>query len=126
MKQWKWIDGYVGKYKISSSGEVKSYSRKKPFILKSALNTYGYPFVILCKDKHKLMVMVHRIVASTFIPNPNNLPQVNHKDENKQNNNVDNLEWCTHKYNLCYGTRIQRIKEIAARKKAAVKSVNQC
>ena len=54
------------------------------------------------------MIGVHRLVASSFIPNPHNLPQVNHKDEDKSNNNVTNLEWCSSKYNINYGTRIQR------------------
>lgn len=54
---------------------------------------------------------IHRLVAQAFIPNPDNLPCVNHKDENPNNNNVDNLEWCTQKYNCNYGTRVDRIME---------------
>lgn len=54
-------------------------------------------------------VKIHRIVATAFIPNPNNLPQVNHKDENKKNNHLENLEWCTPKYNMEYGTRMNKI-----------------
>ena len=55
--------------------------------------------------------MVHRLVAQAFIPNPDNLPEVNHKNEDKSNNTVDNLEWCDHKYNNNYGTKIERIKK---------------
>lgn len=54
-------------------------------------------------------VKIHRIVAMAFIPNPNNLPQVNHKDENKKNNRLENLEWCTPRYNMEYGTRMNKI-----------------
>lgn len=71
-------------------------------------NGHGYLHLTLCKNGKQRHVYVHRLVAEVFIPNPNKLPEVNHKDENKQNNNVNNLEWCTKKYNNCYGTKNER------------------
>lgn len=71
----------------------------------------GYERIMLCKNKKVILFYVHRLVAQTFIPNPNNKPQVNHIDEVKSNNNVNNLEWCTQKYNNIYGNRIKKTKE---------------
>ena len=68
----------------------------------------NYLAIGLTKNHKQVTFSVHRLVAETFIPNPNNLPCVNHKDENKYNNSVDNLEWCTHEYNNSYGTRTIR------------------
>lgn len=68
----------------------------------------GYKQVCLTKDNKKSTKKIHRLVAMAFIPNPDNLPCVNHKDENKANNNVDNLEWCSFEYNTKYGTRAER------------------
>ena len=70
----------------------------------------GYEHVLLKKEGKQFHYKIHRLVAIAFIPNPNNYPFVNHKDENKQNNNVENLEWCTAKYNLNYGTHNDRMK----------------
>ena len=79
----------------------------------------GYLFVHLTNGKGKLKnEKIHRLVAKAFIPNPDNLPEVNHIDENKYNNCVDNLEWCSVKYNRNYGTRYQRIWETRKSKKA--------
>lgn len=108
---WKDIEGYEGLYKISDKGRVKSIGYGKERILKPANNGRGYLLVGLCKNNEKKHFLVHRIVAQAFIPNPQNLPQVNHQDENPSNNSVENLEWCTAKYNNNYGTRIQRINE---------------
>lgn len=102
---WKDIDGYEGHYRISNFGRV--YSIKSGILLKQK-NKRGYLEVGLCKNgKHRYM-QTHRLVALNFIPNPENLPNVNHKDENKQNNCVSNLEWCTVKYNINYGSRTER------------------
>lgn len=79
----------------------------------------GYLNVKLSKDNIAKTISIHRLVAKAFIENPKNLEQVNHKDENKQNNNVENLEWCTHKYNQNYGTK----KKVVAEKIS--KAVNQ-
>lgn len=107
---WKDIEGYEGLYQISSLGQVKSlkdkYGNSREKILKQDKNVYLQ--ITLYKNGKKKTFLVHRLVAITFIDNPNNLPMVNHKDENKENNCVDNLEWCNARYNLTYGTAIQR------------------
>ena len=108
---WKDIDEYEGLYQVSNLGRVKSIGYKKERILKPGRDKDGYLFVSLCKNHKIKYCRIHRLVALTFIPNPNNLPEVNHKDEDKTNNRVKNLEWCDHKYNNNYGTRIQRINE---------------
>lgn len=87
------------RYKVSEDGRIKGLDGR---MLKQATDTRGYLFVTLnnnCKQYH---LSVHRAVALCYIPNPHNFPQVNHKDENKTNNNADNLEWCTNKYNSHY------------------------
>ena len=94
-------------YEIYTDGKIWSYKYKK--FLKPATTKNGYQIVQLSDNEGKAkMYYVHRLVAQAFIENPNNLPCVNHKDENKQNNSVENLEWCTHKYNWNYGTCIER------------------
>lgn len=105
---WCPIKGYEGLYEVSDKGRVRSLKFGKERILKPGRMTKGYLTVGLCKNGEQKMYLVHRLVAKTFIPNPDNLPQVNHKDENKENNSVQNLEWCTDKYNTNYGTRTQR------------------
>ena len=110
---WKDIKGYEG-YQVSNFGNVRSlnYNKtKKIKILIPSLDNYGYNYLLLYKNSKRKHFTVHRLVAQAFIPNPNNLPQVNHKDEDKTNNCVENLEWCTNKYNCNYGTRNVRIKE---------------
>lgn len=115
MEIWKDIKGYEGIYQVSNKGRVKTMARyinsksnsksfRKEKILKP-INVLGYQKVCLI-NKFKF---IHRLVAETFIPNPQNLPCVNHKDENKTNNSVENLEWCTHAYNNSYGTRLERV-----------------
>ena len=106
---WKYILGYEGLYKISNKGRVKSIGYGKERILKPANNGRGYLKVDLCKNGDKKWCLVHRLVAQAFIPNPNNLPEVNHLDENKENNRVENLEFCDRKYNCNYGTTKQRM-----------------
>ena len=105
---WKDIKGYEGLYQISNFGYIKSlhYSGgTKQKIMKFGKDKDGYLQIILTKNKKHKVYKVHRLVAQTFIPNPDNLPQINHRDENKQNNNVNNLEWCSNKYNSNYGTK---------------------
>lgn len=93
MENWKDVPGYEGLYQISNLGNVKSlYSNK---ILKPSIDKYGYTRFSATKDKIQKTLIIHRLVAKLFIPNPNNLPQVNHKDGNKNNNCKNNLEWCT-------------------------------
>lgn len=120
---WKNIKGYEGLYQVSNYGKVRSLDKKvkgsnqygKIFFvtkkgkqLKSRIKN-GYCNVHLIKNGVLKEFTIHRLVAEAFIPNPNNLPQVNHKDENKANNYVENLEWCTRSYNCSYGSRCERI-----------------
>ena len=105
---WCPIKGYEGLYEVSDQGRVRSLKFGKERIMKPQRNTCGYLMVVLYKNGEKNNCMIHRLVSQTFIPNPDNLPQVNHKDENKENNSVHNLEWCSSKYNTNFGTRNQR------------------
>ena len=112
MEEWKDIEGYEGKYQISNYGRVKSfYKNKDGKILKSHDNGHGYKDITLHKDGEKDHYYIHRLVAIYFIPNPNNLPEVNHKGENKENNTVYNLEWCDREYNLSYNSGRKRRAE---------------
>lgn len=109
---WKPVVGYEDLYEVSSFGRVKSlnYNRTGKEKIRKPLKTkYGYLQVNLCKDGKPKNFKVHRLVAENFIPNPLNLPQINHKDENKENNFVENLEFCDAQYNTNYGTRNERI-----------------
>lgn len=108
---WKDIKDYEGHYQVSNQGRVKSLKRVKEQILKPGRDKDGYLFVILYKNNKMKYCFIHRLVAQSFIPNPQNLPQVNHKNEDKTDNKVDNLEWCDSKYNNNYGTHIQRQAE---------------
>lgn len=104
---WKNIKNYESIYEISNLGRIKSL--KKGIILKQFKNTNGYFQVELWKNKKGKKFLVHKLVAENFIPNKNNFSFINHKDENKENNCTNNLEWCTAKYNCNYGTRNSRI-----------------
>lgn len=111
MEEWKAIPGYEGLYEVSNKGNVRNVRRNT--LLRLPKNNNRYIRVSLCKNGIKTGLTVHRLVAGAFIPNPDNLPEVNHKDEDKTNNRVENLEWCDHKYNMNYGTRNIRAKETA-------------
>lgn len=115
MEIWKDIEGFEGLYQVSDEGRVKSLKYGKEKILKGG-KARGYLIVQLCKDGKQVMKFIHRLVAEAFLPNPNHLPQINHKDEDKTNNNVLNLEWCDSKYNSNYGTRNKRIVEKLSRR----------
>lgn len=119
MEIWKDIEGYENLYQVSNYGRVRSVDRyvnylrggkrlMKGKIIKQTSTTLGYKQVKLCKDGKSKNNLIHRLVAESFIPNQYNLPEVNHIDENKSNNRVDNLEWVTHRYNVNYGTAQQR------------------
>lgn len=112
---WKDIKGYEGLYQISNMGNVKSlnYNRtKEERIKKPGVDSNGYLRVILCREGNCKTLFVHRLVLMTFAPISNmDKFDVNHKDENKQNNCLSNLEWCDRKYNNNYGTRNQKISK---------------
>ena len=128
-EQWVDIIGYEGLYQISNLGRVKSLEKswitgrggirhQEEKLLKLGKTKDGYLYVTLYKNGKPKLFKVHRLVAVHFIPNPNNLPQVNHKDEVKTNNIVINLEWCTHQYNNNYGTRNERVGKAMLNHKA--------
>ena len=119
MEEWRDIEGYEGLYQVSNYGRVKSLERnvttgfgdrhiKEKIIILNQLPN-GYLYYCLSKNNKKKGFYIHRLVAETFIPNPNNLPEVNHKDEDKTNNCIENLEWCDRSYNINYGTCKKRI-----------------
>ena len=105
MEEWKNVIGYEGLYEVSNKGNVRNVRRNT--LLKLSKTNDGYIQVHLYKNGIRTGFKVHRLVAQAFIPNPDNLPEVNHKDEDKTNNNVTNLEWCTAKYNVNYGHRTE-------------------
>lgn len=120
MEVWKDISGYEGYYQISDLGRIRSLDRYanvcgggkrlvKGKIIKPVKCTNGYYEASLSYKGVRKVLLLHRVVAEAFIPNPHNLPEVNHKDENPANNEVNNLEWCTSKYNANYGTRNERM-----------------
>lgn len=111
---WKDIPEYEGLYQVSNLGDIKSFNYRghgEIKILKQSTDKKGYKYVRLFKNGEGKTYKVHRLVAMLFIPNPNNLPIVNHIDECKSNNMVSNLEWCTLVYNNAYGTRNKRISK---------------
>lgn len=122
---WKDIEGFDNLYQVSNFGNVRSLRHKKLFIMKPQQDRYGYLDVGLRICNKQKWFTIHRLVAEAFIENPNNLPQVNHKDEDKTNNLVTNLEWCDAKYNNNYGTVIDRISKALTNRKDQSKPVLQ-
>ena len=125
---WKDVVGYEGIYKVSNKGNVRSVewigARGRKCggrTLKPSYDKDGYFKVVLCKNGMMYHKRLHRLVAEAFIPNPNGLPQVNHIDEVKDNNNVENLEWCTSECNNNHGTRNERRVKAQSKK---VKAIN--
>ena len=123
IEEWRPVVGYEGLYEVSNTGKVRSLDRyvkngcsyrlHKGKVISLLKGEYGYIQVNLYYNGKNYKKYVHRLVAEAFLPNPDNLPQVNHKDEVKSNNCVDNLEWCSAKYNVNYGTRKDKVRETA-------------
>ncbi len=118
---WKDIQGYEGYYQVSNLGNIKSLARKiirsdgvvqfrKERIMSKRICTDGYYMAKFNVDKKSECIAIHKLVAKHFIPNPNNLPEVNHKDCNRKNNCIDNLEWCTHQENVKYSWELGHYK----------------
>lgn len=129
---WKDIKGYEGLYQVSNLGNVRSVDRivlrngiqvpRKGKIL-NQIKFGDYLTVHLSKNGIKKHFRIHRLVAEAFLSNPDNLPIVNHKDYNVFNNNVDNLEWCSYKYNNNYGSRNQKLSNTRTGKSAYIKVI---
>ena len=107
IEQWKTIDEFP-QYSVSNLGRVKNNKTNR--IMVGGFDKNGYKQVTISHNKHQYNRRICRLVAIAFIPNPNNLPCVNHIDENKQNDKVINLEWCTFQYNNDYGLRTQKTR----------------
>lgn len=136
MEEWKDCKGFEGFYQVSNEGRVRSMAvwshkyqkvlkRKTPHLNSIETTKDGYKRVLLCLYGVHHHCSVHRLVAQTFIPNTDGFPEINHKDENTQNNNVENLEWCSRKYNANYGTLPKRIKERMSKNHPTAKPVIQ-
>lgn len=113
MSIWKDVTGYEGLYLVSDEGEILSLKHHPPKKLKFGLRgrkNLLYQFVSLAKNGENKCFSVHRLVAQAFLDNPDDLPEVNHKDENPLNNRVDNLEWCSRQYNIAY-SKCKRIEQ---------------
>lgn len=104
------VKGFEGRYAITEDGKVWSHKNNK-FLKPKTVRGYHMVDLFRGGSKTKVPVSIHRLVAMAYIPNPNNLPCVNHKDETRTNNNVENLEWCSYSYNNTYGQRIQKVSE---------------
>ena len=122
-EEWRDVVGFEGKYQVSNHGRVRNIkfigrprSKHQHRILTQKENRYGYLVVHLSCGKKDFYPTVHKLVAEAFIENPDCLPQVNHKDENKKNNDASNLEWCTALYNSQYGTGQERAQNAKKKK----------
>lgn len=107
------VVGYENLYYVTTDGHIistKKFKKEKIILLEQTINSSGYLSVSLYKNNKTKTHRVHRLVAQAFIPNPENKPQINHKNENKLDNCVENLEWCTLEYNINYGTRNERAR----------------
>ena len=134
---WKDIPGYNGRYQASNLGRVRSTDKivlkrngaseiYKGKVLRLFEATGGYMYVTIAKEPNKFHARrLHRVIAETFIPNPQNLPQINHINEDKKDNRVENLEWCTGKYNANYGHRIEKFALSMKNNSTLSKEVNQ-
>lgn len=113
VERWRPVPGFEQDYEVSDHGRIRSHRKGFVQILKPILEKWNGYFTVSLFDMGGKMhkVKIHRLVASAFIPNPDDLPCVNHRDENKTNNHVDNLEWCSKAYNSVYGTSRQRARE---------------
>lgn len=127
---WKPIKNYENLYVISNLGNIKSLDKKdsigrkiKGKYMKPIKRKDGYLDILLRKNNHSKRFLIHRLVAQTFIENKNNYKEINHKDENKSNNCVKNLEWCNRKYNINYGMANKKRKETLLNKNG--KAINQ-
>lgn len=113
---WKDIKGFEGLYQVSNLGRIRSTHEvtkkrrnQESTILKNIISPKGYCWCNLSNGEYRRQFRVHRLVADAFLPNPNNLPHINHKNEVKTDNRVENLEWCDSAYNNNYGTRTHRV-----------------
>lgn len=110
---WKDIPNYEDLYQASNLGRIKSlnFNGTGKEKIRSIQTTGNYNHIILYKNGKRKNFSIQKLIALTFIPNPNNYKEINHKDENTRNNNVNNLEWCNHNYNINYGNRTKKMKE---------------
>ncbi len=129
---WKDIEGFEGLYQVSNMGRVRSLDREdmrghhvKGKALSERPNK-GYLGVALYRDGNAKGYPVHRLIAKAFLDNPSNLPEVNHKDEDKTNNATSNLEWCTRRYNCNYGTRNDRVGKASGKSIYVVMNSGHC
>ncbi len=116
-EEWKQIKGYEGLYEVSNLGRIRNAAGH---IMKPQDETGGYFAIGLTKNKKFSRHRIHRLVAEAFVPNPDSLPIVNHKDEDRKNNRADNLEWCTSQYNNSYGHARERWHDTVYRKNATI------